>query len=126
MTAPDHIWCHPTERQHVPAKERGNAKWVLVRWKDHDSKASGDVEYIRADLASAALPERGVSTDCRKWFYYPIEMPLTVEGNGPAILGRDSINKITYEVWDRELNSHASFDNLPDAINEAMRLNLNV
>lgn len=51
MTAPDRIWCHPTERQPVPAKDRRNAKWVRGRWKDHDSKASGDVEYIRADLA---------------------------------------------------------------------------
>lgn len=53
MTAPDRIWCHPTERQPVPAKDRRNAKWVRGRWKDHDSKASGDVEYIRADLAKA-------------------------------------------------------------------------
>jgi len=60
--------------------------------------------------------------DVRKWFYYPIEMPLSADGNGPAKVGTDAVN-ITYEVWDVLLNTHASFDNLPDAINEAMRLN---
>ena len=60
--------------------------------------------------------------DVRKWFYYPIEMPVTAEGMGPATVGVDA-SKITYEVWDVLLNSHGSFDNLPDAINEAIRLN---
>ena len=76
--------------------------------------------------AIAALPAtdaRGaLPTNCRKWDFYPIEMPLTKEGQGPAIPGRDEIASITYEVWDRLLNTHASFGNLPDAINEAMRL----
>lgn len=60
--------------------------------------------------------------DVRKWFHFPIEMPVTAAGEGPATVGLDAA-KITYEVWDVELNTHASFDNLPDAINEAMRLN---
>jgi hypothetical protein len=60
--------------------------------------------------------------DVRTWYYYPIEMPLSADGQGPATVGVDAA-KITYEVWDRALTTHASFDNLPDAINEAMRLN---
>jgi hypothetical protein len=60
--------------------------------------------------------------DVRKWFHYPIEMPVTEDGQGPATVGMDA-EKITYEVWDQTLTTHASFDNLPDAINEAMRLN---
>ncbi len=60
--------------------------------------------------------------DCRKWFYYPIEMPLTANNEGPATVGIDAA-KITYEVWDMLFNTHGSFSNLPDAINEAMRLN---
>ena len=63
-----------------------------------------------------------VSRDCREWFYFPIEMPLHKNGKGPATVGVDAAS-ITYEVWDRLLNTHASFDNLYDAINEAMRLN---
>jgi hypothetical protein len=62
--------------------------------------------------------------DCRKWRFYPVEMPLTPDGQGPAIPGRDLIGSLTYEVWDRELTSWATFDNLPDAINYAMRRNL--
>ena len=60
--------------------------------------------------------------DVRQWFYYPIMMPLTADGEGPATIGLDA-KTITFEVWDQLLTAHASFDNLPDAINEAMRLN---
>lgn len=62
--------------------------------------------------------------DCRQWWHYPIEMPITAEGQGPAKVGVDAA-AMTYEVWDKLLNSHASFDNLPDAINDAMRRNYN-
>lgn len=60
--------------------------------------------------------------DVRQWWHYPIEMPLSADGQGPATVGVEAA-RITYEVWDQLLVSHASFDNLPDAINEAMRLN---
>lgn len=60
--------------------------------------------------------------DVRKWFYYPIEMPVTAAGVGPATVGKDAA-RITYEVWDVLLNTHGAFETLPDAINEAMRLN---
>jgi len=61
-------------------------------------------------------------SDVRKWFYYPIQMPVNKDGQGPAPIGIDAV-KIEYEVWDVLYNTHASFDNLPDAINEAIRLN---
>jgi hypothetical protein len=61
-------------------------------------------------------------TDVRKWFYFPIEMPLTSDGQGPATVGVDAVT-ISYEVWDVYLSTHSSHDNLPDAISEAMRLN---
>ena len=63
-----------------------------------------------------------MAEDVRRWFHYPIEMPVTAEGEGPATVGRDAA-RVTYEVWDVLLNTHAAFNNLPDAINEAMRLN---
>lgn len=59
----------------------------------------------------------------REWEYYPIEMPVDSEGRGPATIGVDAV-RMTYEVWDQSFNTYASFDNMPDAINEAMRLNL--
>ena len=63
-----------------------------------------------------------VPSDIRRAFYYPIEMPVTADDHGPATVGVDAV-KITYEVWDRLLNSHGSYDNLPDAINQAIALN---
>ena len=60
--------------------------------------------------------------DCRQWFYYPILMPINEEGQGPAVVGKDA-TKITFEVWDMALQTHSSHTNLPDAINEAIRLN---
>jgi hypothetical protein len=63
-----------------------------------------------------------VVPDVRRWSYYPIEMPVNSDGQGPATVGVDAV-AITYEVWDKLFNTHASFDNLFDAINEAMRLN---
>jgi hypothetical protein len=57
--------------------------------------------------------------DVRTWPYYPIEMPLK-DGQGPAT--HADCDQITYEVWDHFYNSYSSFEHLPDAINEAMRL----
>lgn len=64
-----------------------------------------------------------VNLDCRQWWYFPIEMPLNAYGYGPAKVGEDAV-EVTYEVWDRELSSHGSFKFLPDAINYAMKLNV--
>jgi len=74
------------------------------------------VRELEAQLAEA------MQNDVRKWFHYPIEMPLSEDGQGPATVGVDA-KSVTYEVWDVLLQTHASFDNLPDAINKAMRLN---
>ncbi|HEX7856258.1 MAG TPA: hypothetical protein VF503_21490 [Sphingobium sp.] len=64
---------------------------------------------------------RALAANVRYWPYYPIEMPITAEGFGPASIGKDAA-KLTYEVWDQTCLSHGSFNLLPDAINEAMRL----
>lgn len=58
----------------------------------------------------------------REWFYYPIVMPVNKDDQGPCDL-KDAV-KLTWEVWDQELMSHASFDYLPDAIDDAMRRNM--
>lgn len=57
--------------------------------------------------------------DVRTWPYYPIVVPLK-EGRGPA--SDAECDEITYEVWDHFCNSYGSFQYMPDAINEAMRL----
>jgi hypothetical protein len=59
--------------------------------------------------------------DVRNWYYYPIVIPLK-NGQGPA--SDEECDQITWEVWDVLLNSHGSFDNLPDAINHAIKMNL--
>ena len=57
----------------------------------------------------------------RRWLYYPIEIPLTESGEGPAIVGEDAAS-IVYEVWEagtlRTLSSHEC---LPDAIEASLR-----
>lgn len=58
--------------------------------------------------------------DVRTWPFYPIVMPLR-DGMGPATDAE--CDKITWEVWDRFCGTHGSYDYLPDAINEALRLN---
>lgn len=62
-----------------------------------------------------------MDNDIRKWWYYPICMPITCDGDGPATVGEDA-ESLTYEVWDQECTSHGSFPYLLDAVNEAMRL----
>jgi hypothetical protein len=80
-------------------------------------------DAARAALAAPATAQGvDVASDCRQWFHFPIEMPLSADDQGPATVGVDA-TRITYEVWDQALTTHASFDNLPDAINESIRLN---
>ena len=83
----------------------------------------------RTCFASAISPaawntratDAAIPINCREWNYYPILMLLNNQGQGPATIGDDA-SLITYEVWDRLLITCASFDNLPDAINESIRL----
>lgn len=49
MSGPERIWAHPTERCPV------SRDWQRGKWKDHDSGASGDVEYIRADTVAEMI-----------------------------------------------------------------------
>jgi hypothetical protein len=64
-----------------------------------------------------------ISNDVRQWAYYPIIMPLTSEGNGPASVENGEVRELSWEVWSRDLSeSFGPFDNLCDAINESIRL----
>ena len=72
-----------------------------------------------ADRIAELEAENARLRDCREWMFYPVEMPLSADGQGPATVGVDAVS-ISYEVWDRLLNSYSSHGNLPDAINDAM------
>ena len=63
-----------------------------------------------------------VPKNSREWLYFPIVMPLTADGNGPARVGKDAA-KLTWEVWDIFCETYGSFDYLLDAIDLAIRLN---
>ena len=41
--------------------------------------------------------------DVRKWSHYPIVVPLTAEGNGPASEENGEVRKIVWEVWSQDL-----------------------
>lgn len=57
----------------------------------------------------------------RDEFYFPIVMPINADGHGPVDISEAV--KLTWEVWDQELTTHASFDYLADAIDKANELN---
>src|SRR5690606_7792178 len=50
-------------------------------------------------------------------------MPLDADGNGPASFEEGEVRKLVFEVWDQDFHSHGTFDNLPEAIAYANRLN---
>ncbi len=60
-------------------------------------------------------------TNWQTWFYFPIVMPLDEKGQGPSDMADTA--KLTWEVWDQELNSHASYSILHGAITHAIKLN---
>ena len=64
-----------------------------------------------------------VDPNMRLWMYYPIMMPVTADGDGPATVGDDAA-RITFEVWDRSCTSYSSHEFLADALNEAIRRNV--
>jgi hypothetical protein len=57
----------------------------------------------------------------REQFYFVIVIPVTKDNQGPCDL--KEAEKLTWEVWTQELSSVASFDFLPDAIDECNKLN---
>lgn len=106
----------------VEACAKVTEEYATGPWGDEGAIVATAIRAKASEII-AALPKAGeVVNDVRKWFHYPIEMPLTADGQGPATIGKDAA-KMTYEVWDQHTDSHGSFEILPDAINEAMRLN---
>lgn len=56
-------------------------------------------------------------------FFFPLVMPLDVDGRGPASIENGEARKLTWEVWDHVLNSYGSYDYLWQAIAEAEKMN---
>ena len=56
--APENIWAHPTERQPISAKLKSHAPWLRGKFKNHNSKAHGDVQYTRTEIHDAVVAER--------------------------------------------------------------------
>lgn len=101
-------------------------KWLLDAANYFDRRPTGGEDLAHWSNVQNAENCRKISrllvdADCRYWFHYPIVIPVNETGAGPEDIGKAV--KLTWEVWDQELRSHASFDTLPEAINEAMRLN---
>lgn len=62
-------------------------------------------------------------TKSQTWPFYPIVMPL-LNGQGPA--SDEECDEITWEVWDRFLDTFGSYKTLPEALNVALTLNTKV
>lgn len=105
-------WCNVTVEQ-LPERFRlHTCEATMIAWQ----------RVVDALIAwNTRATDAAIPINCREWNYYPIQMPLNNQGQGPATIGDDA-SSITYEVWDRLLITCASFDNLPDAINESIRL----
>ena len=107
-------------------KMRGEPYWneeqcVWDNRYDAEDRADHEPEYQAVPLYAhppAAVAGEGTTLG----FYYPIEMPLTKDGRGPATIGKDAA-KMTYQVWDQFCDSHGDFEFLSDAIRHAQKLN---
>jgi hypothetical protein len=76
----------------------------------------------RTKVSSVAAEADAEIARLKQWRHYPIDMPLTAEGMGPATIGFDAASVI-YEVWDENCTSYGAFPQLRQAIELAMRLN---
>lgn len=83
-----------------------------------DNAEVRDIKAKAAAVAEEALREK---KSIRGQFFYPIVMPLTKDGIGPAAM--NEVDKLSFEVWDQYCTSHASFDHLPSAVDLANVLN---
>lgn len=94
-----------------------NMEAAVLGELDHCDKAPEPEPMIVPDVPM------GLSTNVGDWPYFPIPMPLTADGQGPATLGEDAAT-MSYQVWDWTNTSHGEFEHLSDAIELAMKLSL--
>jgi hypothetical protein len=87
---------------------------------DHEARVLSQTDIAPMTLQEAARVLADM-VEKREWPCYPIEMPLTYEGKGPATLGVDATD-MSYEVWDAvSLRALSEHEKLPDAIASWLR-----
>lgn len=59
--------------------------------------------------------------DKKVWYYYPIDIPLNHQGDGPV--SYKECTSVSYEVWDQSANLISTHESLLEAAEEASRLN---
>lgn len=77
--------------------------------------------HIYDDVSIEILRKSYVANDPTTWPFYPIVMPMTKDGQGPAT-GAD-IHTIYFEVWDKFCNAYVVGASQPAAIKAAMMMN---
>ncbi len=98
----------------------------VAGWGEFDRPKCPDDARAALDKMLAEARREGMMEIARKYAtrnlnYYPIEMPLTKEGMGPATIGEDAA-KMTYEVWEAAtLRTVSSHEYLSDAMAAAIR-----
>jgi hypothetical protein len=95
---------------------------VPFLYDEMDSVFYKEFTLMRESAAAIAAEADAEIARLREWRHYPIDMPLTAEGMGPATIGVDAAS-VVYEVWDENCTSHGAFPNLRAALDLAMRLN---
>jgi hypothetical protein len=73
------------------------------------------------DFYKDKLNSKNFLTNSRNWYYYPIPMPVDINNCGPC--NQEDCVIMKYEVWDRDMNTYASYDDIYSAINKAIELN---
>jgi len=79
------------------------------------------IEYTKEDIV--LLKKYYIEDDPKTWPFFPIIIP-TKEGRGPV--SDEECDKIGWEVWDQFCLASQSFNNLPEAISFAMKMNKKV
>lgn len=98
-----------------------------LRATGHEFTADYEGLAIAQDAVDAYVKStaKQLDPDIRNWYYFPIEMPIDKFGVGPATVGPNgNAVEIKYEVWDQTATTYGQFNSLPDAINHAMKLEL--
>lgn len=77
---------------------------------------------LKPETREKPVVTKGNMPPVRNCWYYVIEMPVDKLNQGPA--DYHNTDRMTYEVWDRELTTHYIFNDLPDAIDQVNEMNL--
>lgn len=113
--------CAQTHNNFLLSKEKPSGAYALGYAK------ANILALLLADQPAPAMDVREAARVLadhmqeRRWAAYPIIMPITKDGRGPATIGEDA-DSVLFEVWDATtLSAISSHEHLPDAIEAALR-----